>query len=408
MNDEFKWRDVDKTSQIEHLKKGMAPPLDAGIFGMSLGESDCSVVLLEVPWEPTTSYGGGTSKTPEGIIEPSHQLDLYDTVLGPIYEKGICFAEADDLSGRVIELWQEFESGEKVVLEDFSDVDSIPYCPPLFFHLSSVLKKKVEQVRKLEPDLIMSSFERFQVEDREGKLSSKENDLVKAIERETAEVNRWSVLLSEAVEKKALKLMQSGKKVGLVGGDHSSPYGLISALKKLHKDISILHIDAHFDYRKAYEGFTHSHASIMYNARASLGPEAKFFHLAVRDFSIEELNFAQSQAHQTKFLESKEIRKKIVDGKFSDVLNGVSNFLGEKVYVSFDIDGLDPGLCPGTGTPVPGGLFYDEAILILEHLRHQGKNIVGFDLCEVAGHTSGSEFDYNVGARVLYKLCGLL
>ena len=75
------------------------------------------------------------------------------------------------------------------------------------------------------------------------------------------------------------------------------------------------------------------------------------------------------------------------------------------VYVSFDIDGLDPLLCPSTGTPVPGGLSFNEAAILLKRVVDSGVTIVGFDLNEVAPGPDGDEWDANVGARMLYKLC---
>ena len=84
--------------------------------------------------------------------------------------------------------------------------------------------------------------------------------------------------------------------------------------------------------------------------------------------------------------------------------------LPQNVYITLDIDGLDPSLCPGTGTPVPGGLQWSEAMLILTELARSGRKVVGFDLCEVspgaAGDPEGTGWDAVVGARLLYKLCG--
>ena len=80
--------------------------------------------------------------------------------------------------------------------------------------------------------------------------------------------------------------------------------------------------------------------------------------------------------------------------------------LPQEVYVSFDIDGLDPALCPNTGTKVPGGLSFPMACALLKTLVGSGRRLVGFDLTEVAPSKDGSEWDENVGARLLYKLCG--
>ncbi len=79
--------------------------------------------------------------------------------------------------------------------------------------------------------------------------------------------------------------------------------------------------------------------------------------------------------------------------------------LPPKVYISIDIDGLDPTLCPNTGTPVPGGLQYEEMIYLLNMIKESGKQIIGFDLCEVS--PGNSDWDGNVGARVLFQLCGI-
>ena len=79
----------------------------------------------------------------------------------------------------------------------------------------------------------------------------------------------------------------------------------------------------------------------------------------------------------------------------------------QNIYISFDIDGLDPALCPHTGTPVAGGMTLNEVFFLFSTLMQQGKKIIGFDLNEVSsGEAEDSEWDGNVGARVLYKLCG--
>src|SRR5205814_1088872 len=89
---------------------------------------------------------------------------------------------------------------------------------------------------------------------------------------------------------------------------------------------------------------------------------------------------------------------------FADLAGKAVSMLPDRVYISFDIDALDPSLCPGTGTPVPGGLSFNHAAMLLDALRQSGKRVVGFDLVEVCpGET---EWDANVGARLLYKLCG--
>lgn len=86
----------------------------------------------------------------------------------------------------------------------------------------------------------------------------------------------------------------------------------------------------------------------------------------------------------------------------------ILNELPQNIYISFDIDGLSPEFCPNTGTPVPGGLSFDQALTLFAEARKQGKKWIGFDLNEVSPDPNGSEWDANVGARVLFKLCGYL
>ena len=87
-----------------------------------------------------------------------------------------------------------------------------------------------------------------------------------------------------------------------------------------------------------------------------------------------------------------------------DLCREIINHLPEKVYISFDIDGLDPKLCPNTGTPVPGGLELEQVYCLFRELVNSGREIIGFDVCEVGD----AEWDGNVGARIVYKLANLL
>ena len=101
------------------------------------------------------------------------------------------------------------------------------------------------------------------------------------------------------------------------------------------------------------------------------------------------------------------ISKERFEGKtWANYTEKIISQLPQKVYVSFDIDGLDPNFCPNTGTPVPGGLDIQAVFFLIKKIVESGRTIIGFDLCEVAG--LGNDWDGNVGARVLYKLCGAL
>jgi agmatinase len=184
--------------------------------------------------------------------------------------------------------------------------------------------------------------------------------------------------------------------------------GCIQAFSEHFKgDVGILHFDAHHDFRESYQGFKQSHASIMRNVMSLKTPPKKMVQVGIRDFCEEEMTFGEKHPSVTVFYD-RAIKQAQFDGKsWTSICQKICDELPENVYISFDIDGLDPSLCPSTGTPVPGGLQYEETMYLLEALVASGRKVVGFDLCEVTPHPT-SEWDANVGARVLYKLCGTI
>ncbi|OQW50502.1 MAG: hypothetical protein A4S09_01535 [Proteobacteria bacterium SG_bin7] len=219
------------------------------------------------------------------------------------------------------------------------------------------------------------------------------------------EVNSASERVNELVYRKAKDNLEKNKVVGVVGGDHSSPLGLIKAItEKYTNDYGVLHFDAHADLRKQYQGFSHSHASIMYNVMTAPFAPKKLVQVGIRDFCEEELaRIKKSEGKIKTFFDDALSEKKFSGTTWETITDTIVMELPNNIYISFDIDGLDPNLCQGTGTPVPGGLSFNECSYFFKKLFAAKKKIIGFDLCEV----SGSEWDANVGARVLFKLCGL-
>lgn len=216
-----------------------------------------------------------------------------------------------------------------------------------------------------------------------------------------AELNRW-------VRDQTRKLLAQGKIVGLVGGDHSVPLGALEAIADLHPEFGLLHFDAHSDTRKAYQGFTFSHASIIRNALETLPQIKHVVQVGIRDFCQEEVEFVRSQGARARIAYDRDLKLARYAGKtWLEICDALIAPLPKKVWVTFDIDGLDPKLCPNTGTPVPGGLEFWEAALMIRRLVESGRTIVGFDLNEIAPGDDGSEWDANVGARMLYKMCAL-
>jgi len=329
---------------------------DSGIFGLPFAVSEAKLVLIPVPWEVTTSYGGGTSQGPQAIFDASKQIDVYDYDLGNFYEAGIAMVN-------IPEEIQQWNDKARLFAETVIDAGA-----------------------------------------------DTENALVNnAIQ----EVNQYSLQLNEYVYTETKKFLAQGKTVGLIGGDHSTPFGAIQAYLEVYPDLGILHFDAHADTRNAYEGFEHSHASIMYNVitKTALG---KLVQVGIRDFCEEEYQFIRHHHDRIQTFFDSDIFSQKMNGKsWSEICDDIIQHLPHEVYISFDIDGLDPRFCPHTGTPVPGGLDFQEALFLIKKVVKSGRKIVGFDLNEVSpGITNGNEndtageWDANVGARLLYKLCG--
>lgn len=219
-------------------------------------------------------------------------------------------------------------------------------------------------------------------------------------------VNAAGAAINDFVQARCRRLIAADKLLGIVGGDHSVPFAAIGAAAEAHGEIGILHIDAHADLRVAYEGFRWSHASIMHNVLAEIPRVVAVAQVGIRDFCEQEHDAILASEGRVRTWFDLDWQRRRGDGeRLGSLCSEVCDALPRNVWVSFDIDGLDPQLCPNTGTPVPGGLSFHEACALLETLAEDHR-IVGFDLCEVAPGDDGSEWDANVGARVLYKLCG--
>ncbi len=320
---------------------------DGGIFGLPHQEKDAALVLLPVPWEATTSYGGGTSKGPSAILAASGQIDLFDAAVHKPYEPGLFMRpESKD-----VRAWNK------------------------------TAKAAAQKVIKAG-----------------GRVDGRK-DLVKALKT----VNELSEKLNGWVKKESLALMRAGKIVGLVGGDHSVPLGAFQAAAEVHGAFGLLHFDAHSDTRDAYEGFVHSHASIMRNALDSTPLITKLVQVGIRDFCEEEQAYVDAQGPRAKLFSDQWMAERRFAGSSYDALcSEIVAELPDKVWITFDIDGLDPKLCPNTGTPVPGGLELSEAAHLIAAVARSGRTILGFDLVEVS--PGKDEWDANVGMRLLYKL----
>ena len=158
-------------------------------------------------------------------------------------------------------------------------------------------------------------------------------------------------------------------------------------------------------------GFNYSHASIMHNALQNKAV-SKLVMVGIRDICEAEVAYINGLPDRIACFYDWDIKEKVEIERsttWAAMCDQIIAALPQRVYISFDIDGLKPNLCPNTGTPVHGGFELYEAFYLLKKLVHSGRQIIGFDLCEVSPNTQNEEdeWDANVGARVLYKLINL-
>ena len=334
-------------------------PNDAGnpnnnIFGLPFSEDDARLVIIPIPWEVTVSFGAGTARSAEQIMRASLQVDLFDPEVREGWKQGFFMKETD----------------RKVLLK------------------SDYLRKEAE----LYIDYISK-----------GDIVANNQFMCKTLK----EVNEGGYFLNNWVYHQTKELLEKGKLVALLGGDHSTPLGFMKAIGEKYGEFGIIQIDAHCDLREGYEGFVYSHASIMYNALKEVPQLQKLVQVGIRDYSQGEHEFIQQNPERVKTYFDADIRQRQYEGEsFRQVVDEIVSQLPQKVYISFDIDGLDPKLCPNTGTPVQGGFETEQVFYIFKKIQQSGRQIIGFDLSEVS--TSENYWDANVGARVLFKLCNLL
>jgi agmatinase len=326
---------------------------DSGVFGLPHSEDEAAVVLVPVPFEATTSYRGGAAQGPEAILSASRQVDLFDVETGRPYEAGI----------------HMLPTPERIVA------------------LNAAARRAAEQV--ISAGGVTAGDAALEAAARQ-------------VNEASAEVNTW-------VDAEVTRLIAKGKRVGVVGGDHATAFGSIAAHARAYPGLGVLHLDAHADLRRAYEGFADSHASIFYNVAERVPGVERIVQVGVRDVSEEEWDYAAGTNGRVVIHHDALLAQARFEGEsWGDQVDRMIATLPGDVYLSFDIDGLDPALCPHTGTPVPGGLSFQQACALVRGVARSGRRIVGLDLVEVAPGPDGDEWDGNVGARLLYKMIGWL
>lgn len=326
----------------------------SGIFGLSDDPSTAHVHVIPVPFDATTSYRKGAARGPEAILRASRQVELFDPLLGKPYRRGICMLEAE----------------------------------PRIAALNEEASAKADRIIALGGDI---------GEDR-------------SLARDLARVNAIGDEINTIVRRATKAVLDAGKLPAIVGGDHSAPFGAMQAASERYPGLGVLHFDAHADLREAFEGFEWSHASIMHNVVSRLEAVSILAQIGIRDFGEREHERILGSKGRIRTLFDTEWARARLEGfNLRELVRKRLEPLPEHVYVSFDVDGLEPTLCPNTGTPVPGGLSWHEAMLWIEELARSGRRVVAIDLNEVnpgPGDPEVDSWDAIVGARLLYRLIG--
>ena len=314
-------------------------PGEGGLFGLPFSPENARILVQAVPWQATTSYRRGTREGPAALVEASLQVDLFDLQYGEFWREGIALLDEDPS-------FREWDADAEA--DALAVIESLGRDPAA-----------------------------------------------------AARVNALSEQVNAAVYARTRETLAAGRIPALLGGDHSAPFGAMRAVAERFPGVGVLHVDAHADLRDAYEGFTWSHASILFNVLRHIPGVSRVAQVGIRDFGEAEARLIDAEPRLRTWFDAAVGERLAAGETWLSLVDEIIEALPAQVYVTFDVDGMDPALCPGTGTPVPGGLSWRDTQVLLKRLSER-RHIVGFDLNEIGP----GEWDGNVAARLLYKLCG--
>lgn len=327
------------------------PDGDGMLFGLPHGPDEALVHVIPVPWEAVRTYGPGTRRGPEAVLQASAQVELLDANFGEVWRFGIHQCSADPH----LATWS-----------DESEADAVAV-----------------------------------VESKGG-----DTDAVTRLDARCAEVEDSTWLQSRDV-------LAEGRLPIVLGGDHSVAHGNLRAVSEAFGGLGVLHIGARARLRPTYLGLHWSHASVFYRA-LHLPGIARVVGVGWREVSAPERSVVYAEPERIEVFEDHDIALELAHGgTWGQICQRIIAALPAQVHVSFDVGGLDPTLCPRGGAAVPGGLSFHQVQVLLAALAAQ-REVVGVDLVEVscgpdwrAGRPDlFCDWDALVGARLLYKLAG--
>jgi agmatinase len=356
-----------KNASQHKIDADAAADPDGGIFGLPHTQAEAELHVLPIPFDATCSYRRGASRGPAAILAASYQVELFDPVAGEPWRRGIHMLAEDPR----FHAWND-EAGQ--LARGVIDVAG-----------------RIDGDAKLTEDLARTN----------------------AICRE----------VDAAVELAVGVSLDAGKRVLTIGGDHSTALGAICAHAKRHPGMGLLHIDAHGDLRDAYEGFERSHASVIHNVldpaigvglqrgekQAGTHQLSAVVQVGLRDLCPAEMARISAENRLRAVFDHEWAGIRARGGNLEERIAQAIEGLPNEVYLTLDIDGLEPNLCPRTGTPVPGGLSWHEAWMWISAIPNSGRQLIGADLVEVSpGNATGDTWDAMVGARLALRILGAM
>ncbi|XCF06847.1 agmatinase [Tamlana crocina] len=192
----------------------------------------------------------------------------------------------------------------------------------------------------------------------------------------------------EAVHQVTKKYIKKNKFVTVFGGEHSISIGTIRAFNEMYPNLTVLHIDAHADLRKEYEGTTCNHACAVYEASQT----TNLIQVGIRSMDIMEKTVMDEE--KTYFAHDMAVDDTWMDSAIDQMT--------DNVFITFDLDAFDPSIMPSTGTPEPGGLLWYETLEFLKQVFAE-KNVVGFDIVELCPNKKEKSSDF-LAAKLYYKM----
>ncbi len=316
-------------------------------FGDTTAPADAEVVIISVPWSVTSDFGRGATYTPDAIIDVSLGKELYDVASGMSIEGRIATAEID---------YNIQESSEQ-------------------------LGRDAERAMRSHIEMGVGDYAAHKV----------------------ANVNEGFSAMHESVYQQTKYWSLLGKRIAVVGGDHSVAFGAVKALSENNDGMGVLFIDAHADFCREEEPFNFSHRTIARDIAESIPSVAKLVQVGVRDVDRAEVEQLTANDRVEVFYAEQLMAKRFEGSCWGDLCREIVAKLPQKVYVSLDIDALKIEFCNNTTAPTPGGMTFDEVVYMVNMVVESGREIVGFDISEVVSSLD-DKMDAIVGARLLAKL----